>query len=66
MNESYCKGCGKKILWVEMASGKKMPLDLPSRSMVQVKEGIGEVIQVYMPHWATCEKASQFKKEVKS
>ena len=56
-----CKGCGAKIEWVKMVSGKKMPLD-KAQSMVQVKEGIGQVIQVHMPHWATCSKAKDFKK----
>uniref|UniRef100_A0A6M3LDT4 Uncharacterized protein n=1 Tax=viral metagenome TaxID=1070528 RepID=A0A6M3LDT4_9ZZZZ len=45
-----CKGCGKPIKWVEMASGKKMPLDEKPFSAIQVKEGIGEIIQIYMPH----------------
>ena len=57
-----CKGCGKEIKWVVMASGAKMPLDAKPLQMIQVKEGIGESIPVYMPHWATCEKASRFKK----
>lgn len=56
-----CKGCGQEIKWVEMATGKKMPLDAKPVQMVQVKEGIGQVIPVYMPHWATCSKAKDFK-----
>lgn len=58
---SKCKGCDQEIKWCEMASGKKMPLDDKPASMVQVKEGIGEIIKVYMPHWATCKKAKDFK-----
>uniref|UniRef100_A0A6H1ZDD1 Uncharacterized protein n=1 Tax=viral metagenome TaxID=1070528 RepID=A0A6H1ZDD1_9ZZZZ len=57
-----CKGCGQEILWVMMASGAKMPLDAKPQQMIQVKEGIGEVIPVYMPHWATCKKAGDFKR----
>ena len=57
-----CKGCGKEIKWVVMASGAKMPLDAKPVQMIQVKEGIGESIPVYMPHWATCEKAKDFKR----
>ena len=57
-----CKSCNAEIKWVEMATGKKMPLDAKPLQMVQVKEGIGQVIPVYMPHWATCQNAKDFKK----
>jgi len=57
-----CRGCGQPLKWVDMASGKKMPLDIKPISMVQVKEDIGEAVQVYTPHWATCPKAKDFKK----
>jgi len=49
-----CKNCGQEIKWVEMADGKKMPLDADPVQVVQVKEGIGQVISVHRPHWATC------------
>jgi len=58
---SICKGCGLKIKWVMMASGAKMPLDEKPIKMIQVKEGIGELIDVYQPHWATCPKAGKFR-----
>ena len=57
-----CKSCHAEIKWVEMATGKKMPLNAKPMQMVQVKEGIGEVIPVYMPHWATCWDAEAWKK----
>ena len=57
-----CKSCGKKILWVTMASGAKVPLDEYPKQMIQVKEGIGAMIPVYTPHWATCTHASDFKR----
>ena len=59
---SKCRGCGQEIKWIEMASGKKMPLDPDPVQMVIVNVGIGEVRGVYMPHWATCPKAKDFKK----
>ena len=49
-----CKSCGQEIKWCMMASGAKMPLDAKPKHMIQVKEGVGEVIPVYMPHFATC------------
>lgn len=60
---SNCRSCGAKLRWVEMMSGKKMPLDIKPMKMVQVKEDLGQVIDVYMPHWATCPGAEKFKKK---
>ena len=72
---STCKGCGKEIKWVKTSTGKNMPLDPKPVKMIQVKDRpvmddvqvesikTGYSIDVYMPHWATCEKADQFKKE---
>ena len=57
-----CKACGAEILWVKTKNLKSMPLDAKPHKMVQVKEGIGEVIDVYMPHWATCTHAKEFRK----
>ena len=59
---SECKSCHAEIMWVEMKSGKKMPLDAKPFSAVQVKEGIGEVVQVYMPHWGSCKGATEFRR----
>ena len=58
-----CRGCGAPVLWVESKNLKKMILDLPPVKMIQVKEGIGEVIDVYKSHWGTCPKAKDFKKK---
>jgi hypothetical protein len=46
-----------------MASGAKMPLDAKPKKLIQVIDGIGEVIDVYEPHWATCPGADSFRKE---
>jgi len=58
-----CKGCGQEIKWVMMATGARMPLDAKPVKMIQVKEGIGAVIDVYTTHWATCPEATRFKKK---
>jgi len=60
---SNCKNCGAKLKWCEMMSGKKMPLNAKPVSMIQVKEDLGQVIDVYMPHWADCPGAKEFKKK---
>jgi len=64
-----CKGCGAEIRWVKMETGGSMPLDAKSVKMVHVvpnfhpEHDIYEayMVDVYMPHWATCPKAKDFK-----
>jgi len=56
-----CRSCGAEINWCEMASGKQMPLNAKEMLMIQVNDGIGEVIPVYMPHFATCPHAKAWK-----
>lgn len=51
INWSECRGCGVRILWVETPKGKKMPLNEPNE--------YGE----YLPHWDSCPKAKDFRKE---
>jgi len=62
-----CKGCGQEIKWVKTPAGKNMPLDPKPVKMVEIVSrlsdaDVGIVVDVYMPHWATCSKAEQFKK----
>ena len=63
---SKCKGCGADIKWIKMKSGKNMPVDeKPVKVVAEViHDGFPEwqVISAYNPHWATCEKAKEFKK----
>ena len=62
-----CKGCGALIEWLEMKSGKSMPVDV-NRINVAIKvpqmEGPTkyEMIWGFQPHWATCPNAKDFKK----
>lgn len=58
-----CKGCGQEIKWVEMATGKKMPVDAKPVVMIQIKGGVGQAVSFYKPHWATCPNAKDFKRE---
>ena len=58
-----CKGCGKEILWIKMNTSGNMPVDPKSEKRICFIKGIGHIYDTYMPHWATCEKADQFKKE---
>lgn len=56
---SVCKGCGKEIVWITMASGKAMPCD--TKKVTIVTED-GNTFSGYIPHWATCPKYKDFKK----
>ncbi len=62
---SKCRACKAEIMFIEMASGKKMPVDAKPLIVVQVKDGIGKVIEAYYPHWATCPGAHAFRKKGK-
>lgn len=53
-------GCGVYIEWVKTTAGKSMPVD-PAGVTIVTKEG--ETVRGYIPHWATCPKANQFKKK---
>lgn len=41
-----------------------MPLDAKPFKMVIVKQGIGEIVDAYIPHWATCPGAEKFRRKV--
>lgn len=75
MNIKKCK-CGADIAFVEMTSGKKMPIDSKPEQMVWIPETpaedftianaekpIGKMVKVYRPHWGTCPLAKKFKKK---
>lgn len=59
-----CKSCGATIIWTEMESGKKMPLNplLYTVVVVDAGTGRGKVVQGREPHWATCPGADGFRK----
>lgn len=71
---SVCKGCGQEIRWIEMISGKRMPIDPKPQRMVMLIEDLPEgtvsnfqpdkgiIVTVYVTHWSTCPKAKDFKK----
>ena len=57
-----CKSCGADIIWIEMQSGKKMPCNSEKTTIVTED---GKTITGYIPHWATCPNAQNFKKRGK-
>ena len=62
-----CKGCGASIIWIKTEMGKDMPVNLKSeKRYVFIKDHIHtdhwKLADSFMPHWATCPKAKDFKK----
>jgi hypothetical protein len=53
-----CKGCGKLIHYVTMASGKKMPCESKLITIISHK---GELLTGYESHFAYCPKATKFR-----
>ena len=51
---SKCKKCGADIRWCMMGTGAKVPLNVKPQKLIQVKYGIGELIDVYESHFAQC------------
>jgi hypothetical protein len=58
-----CKGCEAEIEWINMTSGKSMPVNKKPQKMIVIKQGGGEVVDAYTPHWSTCPNAQHFKKK---
>ena len=59
-----CKGCGEKIIFVKTEAGKFMPVNVkPERRIVLDADKIAKSVTTWTPHWATCEKADDFRKK---
>ena len=72
-----CKACGEAIKWIRTRAGKAMPVDADSLAQHELKPGVtvvtetGDVLRGgrhiasaaygYVPHWATCQFADQFR-----
>jgi hypothetical protein len=66
-----CKACGAEIMWLRTNADKAMPVDVePDEGGNLVIEGFSvRVVDLftpaeaerYMPHWATCPNAKEFK-----
>lgn len=65
LEKGTCRSCKKPILWVVMASGKRMPLDPTPQTLITIElvgGGRGYVKDAYTSHFATCEFAAQHRK----
>lgn len=70
---SICRSCGAKILWVELGSTRRMPVDAEpvEGGNVLLRGGFAEIIKpqevlpgtpLYKSHFATCPHADQHRK----
>jgi hypothetical protein len=55
---NVCRGCGVYIEWIKTAQGKWMPVE-PKPITIVTKSGY--TYSGYIPHWAVCPKADEFK-----
>jgi hypothetical protein len=67
-SRSYCRSCGAELLWVQLASGKRMPLDVGSMEQRFIVSGAtepmsGSARRTYLSHFATCPNAEQHRKK---
>jgi hypothetical protein len=69
-----CKSCRANIFWVEMASGKQMPLNVTpsSQGNIDVVDGVGHVVSnkqrslfpspLYVSHFVTCPDSKKWRR----
>lgn len=58
-----CRSCGAPVIWVRTINGKAQPLDAePQKRVIINDDGIGLVVDTYMPHHATCPYADRHRK----
>jgi hypothetical protein len=67
MKMTPCRGCGKPMVFAEMMDKKKIPLDPRApvyRIVTADADGTPLIVErdreVYVTHFATCPKASEF------
>ena len=71
--ESYCRGCGKLIVWGLTREGKRIPLDPRPPIYLLMDTGTDGVMvekteqhRYMVSHFATCPKASDFSASKKA
>lgn len=62
---SKCASCGAPIIWVEMPSGKKMPVDEKGEMLAILSPDNKRAMmrRAHKSHFATCPNASKHRKE---
>ena len=57
--EKTCKKCKAKIRWIKTKNQKWMPVDFKEITVITLE---GEIVKGYLPHWASCPNADEFRK----
>ncbi len=58
-----CRACKAEIIFVQMETGGRMPLDAEpeKRVVLEALTSVGRVVSTYVSHFATCPNAEEFK-----
>lgn len=72
---SKCRGCGAELVWGRTSNGKTIPLDAKPEKRAVVVSGDHDprapgaltfILDTYVPHFATCPNASDFRRTMAS
>jgi hypothetical protein len=60
-----CRSCGKPVLWVATANGKRMPLDAEPERRFVLEAGtapmVARIRNTYASHFSTCRDADKWR-----
>ena len=56
----HCKACEAEIKFIRTEKGRNMPVDTKP---ITVITSLGKTIKGFIPHWANCPGANQFRKK---
>ena len=57
---AQCKVCQAEIRFIRTEKGRNMPVDVKP---ITVITSLGKTIKAFIPHWANCLGAKQFRKQ---
>lgn len=59
-----CSTCDAEILWVQMETGGRMPVDAKAQKVVIIDEPSrrGRVVSAHVSHFVTCPDADQHRR----
>ncbi|HET9954136.1 MAG TPA: hypothetical protein VFQ61_06515 [Polyangiaceae bacterium] len=63
LSRKKCLSCGAEIVWVEMQSGRRMPLDAKPQKLIVIEADKGEVKLCFTSHFATCPDAAEHRRK---
>ena len=67
MGLGKCNGCGEEVMWMKTRAGKNIPVNIPEFEFETARDAVMTAVEFdphYMiAHFATCPKASKFRKK---